>query len=134
MPKRGIYNPSNTIKYKGKKILKYKSSWEKIFMEYCDKNNSISQWNYESIAIPYTINKKRKNYYPDFWIILKDKEIIIEIKPKHQTKPPKRNTPSYSREVMRFLINQIKWDAAKKYCKNKNMIFKVITENTIKKL
>lgn len=134
MAKQGIYNPKNIYKYKGRKVLKYRSSWENIFMEYCDKSPIIIQWNYESIIIPYTLGTKRKKYYPDFWIKTNNNEFIIEIKPKHQTKLPKKNTPSFNKEYSRFLINRAKWNAARKYCKNKNIEFKIITEDTIKKL
>ena len=63
------------------------------------------------------------------------KKFLIEIKPKRQTKPPKaspqRKTKSWHRELKEWGKNQAKWESAVKYCQNRNMEFKILTENDL---
>ena len=137
MAKIGFYTVHNTKKYnKPNKTLKYKSSWELQFMIYCDNSKKIKQWNYESVRIPYIFNKKRHFYYPDFWIqTYENDKLIIEIKPKHQTLPPKNpKSKGYQRELIRFTKNCAKWHYAQKYTSKKNMNFLIVTEKLIKKI
>jgi hypothetical protein len=64
-------------------------------------------------------------------------EYLIEIKPKKETKEPKRPTrksKKYLREVMTYIKNQSKWEAANDYCLDKGWTFQVWTEDTIKGL
>ena len=59
---------------------------------------------------------------------------MIEIKPSRQCvkpKTPKRKTKSYMRESFEFIKNQAKWSAAKQYCEDNNMKFKIITEKEL---
>lgn len=71
----------------------------------------------EYIKIPYIdYNGVKRNYLPDF--ILNDKE-LIEIKPL---------------SLINSLENKLKFEAAKKYCEENNLIFKVFTENDFKVL
>ena len=53
-PYQGIFKPLNPQKYKGNvNNIIYRSSWEKRFMIYCDKNRSVLEWGSEEIAISY---------------------------------------------------------------------------------
>ena len=76
---------------------------------------------------------RHHKYYPDLKIIYTDgKTVIVEIKPKRQTKPPKaspkRKPKTWYRESKEWGRNQAKWESAIKYCQNKDMEFKILTE------
>ena len=142
MARSGRYRPSNITKYRGDyRNIIYRSSWEKIFMRYCDKNDNIIEWGSEEVIIPYRspLDNRLHRYFPDFYIKVKDlsgapKKYIIEIKPKRQCTEPKiQKTKSrkYVREVMEYAKNQAKWDAAEDWCADRRMEFKVLTEDNL---
>jgi hypothetical protein len=64
------------------------------------------------------------------------KKYLVEVKPKKQvegpTRNPKRKTATWKREVMTFMKNQAKWDAAKDYCEDRQMKFVILTEEHLK--
>jgi len=130
--KRGYYEPLTEngifVKYvqpsdktMNSSILpEYRSSWEKVFMEWCDRSPDVLKWSTESIAIPYLSPKDNKvhRYFPDFFIYFKDgRKVIVEIKPYNQ-----QNNP----------INQAKWEQAEKYAKSIGAKFVVVTEKELK--
>jgi len=140
MAYKGKYRIKNLEKYKGDPTnVTYRSLWERKFMNYCEQNPSIIEWSSEEIAIPYKspFDKKIHRYYPDFWIkIKKDKNIVecilIEIKPKIQTSPPKKPasiTKKYLKEVYVYGINEAKWNAAQEFCADRRWKFEIITED-----
>jgi hypothetical protein len=56
------------------------------------------------------------------------------VKPKKQTVPPKqksRATKSYLYECKTYAVNQAKWKAAKEWCADRMLEFKVITEEEL---
>ena len=58
----------------------------------------------------------------------------MEVKPKKQTVPPKqksRVTKSYMYECKTYAVNQAKWKAAKEFCDDRLIEFKVITEEEL---
>jgi len=75
-------------------------------------------------------------YYTDLKIKMDNgKTYIIEIKPKAQVKEPKvrsRKTKKYINEVMTYVKNQSKWEAAREYCNDRGWEFAIWTEDTIK--
>ena len=105
MSYKGRYKVKNLEKYKGDPTsVTYRSLWERKFMLYCDDNPSVLKWSSEEIVIPYRspIDKKVHRYFPDFWIQIRNSQgikegILIEVKPKAQTNPPKKK----SRETKR---------------------------------
>lgn len=119
---KGKYTPKNPEKYSGNvKQIIYRSSWERLFMVYCDKKESILKWSSEEIKIPYIHDKKNRTYYPDFWVYMIDKnnnlvEKLIEIKPHYQ-------------RTMK--VNKAKWSAAEEYCQENSMEFLVMTEREL---
>tara|TARA_B100000965_G_C19353126_1_gene652709 strand:+ start:88 stop:522 length:435 start_codon:yes stop_codon:yes gene_type:complete len=142
MAHSGIFRPRNIKKYRGDyRNIIYRSSWEKVFMRYCDKNSNILEWGSEETIIPYRspLDQRIHRYFPDFYIKVRDndgkaKKYIIEIKPKRQVNEPKvqkRKTKKYIREVMEYAKNQAKWDAAKEYCADRHMEFKILTEDNL---
>lgn len=119
---KGKYIPKNPEKYTGNiKQIIYRSSWERLFMVYCDKKESILEWSSEEIKIPYIHEEKNRTYYPDFWVLMINKsgnrvEKLIEIKPHYQ-------------RTMK--VNKAKWSAATKYCQDNKMEFLVMTEKEL---
>ena len=144
MAYKGKFRPHNIKKYRGNhKGIIYRSLWELRFMRYCDETPSILEWASEELIIPYRspVDGKKHRYFPDFWLKVKTaegeiKESVIEIKPKIQTKPPKKRskvTRKYLREVKTWGINEAKWKAAEAFCKDRDWSFKIITEKDLTK-
>jgi hypothetical protein len=146
---KGRFKPTNPEKYKGDptKIV-YRSSWEFRFFRFVDSHPDVIWWQSEEVTIPYLspIDNKVHRYFPD--VIMKKRVgsdkyeiVMIEIKPKKQTRPPdvskKNNTPTgristrYLREVKTYGINEAKWTAARKYCDDRGWKFMVITEDEL---
>jgi hypothetical protein len=119
---KGKYIPKNPEKYTGNiKQIIYRSSWERLFMVYCDKKENILEWSSEEVKIPYMHEGKNRTYYPDFWVLMLNKndhyvEKLVEIKPHHQ-------------RTMK--VNKAKWSAATKYCQDNKMEFLVMTEKEL---
>ena len=142
MAYKGKYQPSFPRKYKGDPTnIIFRSLWEKKFMNYCDKNKNVLEWNSEEIAIPYRspLDNRVHRYFPDFYMKVKEsngviKNYIVEVKPLKQTTPPKkpkRQTRGYIREAYEYARNQAKWKVAKEFCKDRRWEFKVITEKEL---
>ena len=142
MSYKGKYYPSYPRKYKGDPTnIIYRSLWERKFMVYCDKNESILEWASEEIAIPYRspIDNRVHKYFPDFYMKVKErggkvKRYVIEVKPAKQTKPPvkpKRQTKGYIREAYEYAKNQAKWKMAREFCADRQWEFKVVTEKEL---
>ncbi len=140
MAYRGRYIPSKPRKYKGDpdKII-YRSLWERKFMVYCDRNDAILEWGSEEIIIPYVspLDGRRHRYFPDFYVKVKQKDnsikkLLIEVKPKAQCGPPKtpkRKSPRFVQEVRTWGVNRAKWEAAIEWCNDRQMEFKILTED-----
>jgi len=142
MSYKGKFKPSFPEKYDGDPTnIVYRSLWELKFLRYCDLNENILEYSSEEIVIPYmdrSTNRVRR-YFPDAYIKVKQpdgniKKYLIEIKPSKQTIPPpkpKRQTRRYIAEAMEFVKNQSKWEAAREYCKDRMMEFKILTEHDL---
>lgn len=152
MAYKGRFRPNNPAKYKGDptKII-YRSLWELKMMRTFDSHPDIIEWQSEEIAIPYLnpVKSKTSRYFPDFVIKKrigdnKYQMEMIEVKPKKQTMPPnpanKNKTPTgrtsrrYLNEAATYAINEAKWKAAERYCKERGWLFSVFTEDQIKPL
>jgi TnsA endonuclease N terminal len=140
---QGIYTPKNLQKYAGKGSIRYRSSWELAFMNFCDNHPSILHWASESISIPYfnPIKNKNVSYVPDFFVVYQDakgqrRAELVEIKPSKETTMEAAGRSLNSQ--VQAAINQAKWAAAKRWCESQQISFRVITEhdmfnNTAKK-
>ena len=136
------FKPLHPSKYKGDpNNIICRSSWERKFCQWCDRNRSIIYWASEEISIPYVSPKDNRvrRYYPDFLIKVQEKNnniktYVVEVKPKKQTLPPKprkRVTKSYIYECTTYAVNQAKWKAASEYCKDHLIQFKIVTEDEL---
>ena len=142
MSYKGRYTPKNPKKYRGNPHnVIYRSLWERKFMVYCDHSESIIEWGSEEVVIPYKSpwDGRIHRYFPDFYIKIKTnegttKKLIVEIKPKKQTKAPKepeRKTKRYLNEVRTWGVNSSKWKYATECCKDNGMEFKILTEDDL---
>ena len=132
---QGIFQPTNPQKYVGRGAIHYRSSWEFVFMNFCDKNENIIQWANESIHIPYRNPLTGKNtiYVPDFLVNYMDKDgnqhaEVIEVKPSKETTMEGARS---QRDRAMVAINMAKWQAAHHWCKQQGLTFRVITESDI---
>ena len=140
---QGRFTPKNPHKYKGNvRNIIYRSSWELTFLNYCDTNANVIEYASEEIVIPYRspIDGKVHRYFVDFYIKVREKtgeikQYLIEIKPKKQTiapnKNPKRKTKYWKQSVFEYAKNVAKWDAAKDWCEDRSMTFKILTEEDL---
>ena len=121
------YKPKHPRKYQGNpNNIICRSSWERKFCRYCDLTENIVAWASEEISIPYLspVDKRPHRYYPDFLMKVREsngsiKTYVVEVKPKKQTKPPKKKTrvtKSYLYVLNTYAVNQEKWKAAQEYC------------------
>ena len=139
MAYNGKFSPKNVNKYLGDPTnIWYRSLWERRVMVHLDENTNVINWSNEEIVIPYLspVDNRWHRYFPDFFAKIRNKNneiesLIIEVKPKKQSAPPKhpgKITRRYITEVATWGINEAKWKAADEYCKDRNWKFIVITE------
>lgn len=133
---QGFYKLNNPEKYVGAGQPKFRSGWERVFMNFCDNNPSIQQWASESIKIPYRDPLTGKNtiYVPDFFIVYVDKNMkkhaeLIEIKPIKQTFREHVGRNPY--DQAQYVKNLAKWEAATNFCRKQGIKFRVINEDDI---
>ncbi len=141
-PRTGLFKPKNPGKYKGNAgNIIFRSTWELKVMQFLDLSENVVSWQSEEKIIAYKspVDQKIHRYFPDFIAVIKNKKtkkletIMIEVKPKSQTVPPKpgNNKKKYIKEVMTYGVNQAKWKAAEYYCEQRGWQFKVLTEDHI---
>lgn len=141
-PYQGYFKPKNPHKYKGDPTnIIYRSSWELKLMKYLDERKDVVKWGSEEIVIPYRspIDGRVHRYFPDFVVTKINKDgiqetALIEVKPKSQTQPPKRQnkiTKRYLTEVKTWGVNEAKWRAALEYCKDRGWTFHIFTEKEL---
>ena len=139
---KGLFKPLNPQKYKGNvKNIVYRSSWEKRFMNYCDKTKEVVEWGSEEFSIFYRgVDNKPHRYFPDFFMKVRQpnatyKKFLVEIKPKYQTRKPqpgKIKSAYFKRALLTYETNRRKWSTAFAWCKKRNMTFKILTEDHLK--
>ena len=105
-------------------------------MKMCDENPAIQQWASESVKIPYRdpLTGKATVYVPDFLVVFVDNRNkrqaeLWEIKPLNQTLVEKVGKNKYNQA--QFIKNQVKWEAARNWCKQNGLKFRIITENEL---
>ena len=101
---------------KGGKI-HVKSSWEKKFALKLDEDKNVLNFQYEPICIRYNYKGRKRNYYPDFLVRMKDGDILIyEVKPK---------------KLMNYGKNKPKAASGRRFCKKMGWEYKIITEDVL---
>lgn len=114
-------------------------------MRYLDEHPKVMRWSSEEFFIPYfspvdpPSRMKPRRYFPDFYVRKRDKSgkdsvVIIEVKPKSQTLPPKKPkqlTEGYLRREQAYSVNMAKWKAAEKFCAKRRWKFILITEDEL---
>lgn len=138
----GQFIPDNKDKYLGNpNEIFYRSSWEREAFIFCDKNPHVVKWESEEIPIPYQKPNPRTGflensiYLPDLFVVLDDgtgelRRELIEIKPKKQTQKSRARNPGRRLdEEYTLMVNRLKWEAADHWCKQRNIKFRVLTEN-----
>lgn len=137
--KTGKFIPKNPDKYIGNlKNIVFRSSWELRVMRYLDRHPSVLRWASEPFPIPYVhpLDQQIHRYFPDFWVEIqnadgKKHKILVEVKPKSQTRPPTGIGKNSEKKFITWSINQSKWEQAKVVCEQKGWEFKVLTEKEI---
>jgi len=132
----GKFQIQNPQKYVGNKTPTYRSSWEFVFMQFCDNNPNILQWASEAIHIAYRNPLTGKNtiYVPDFLITYNDpsgkpRAEVIEVKPTKETSL--QEAGKSPRAQAAAILNMAKWEAARAFCKSRGMTFRVVTEKDL---
>ena len=111
-------------------------------MRWFDDNSNVLSWGSESVVIPYfsPIDERSHRYFVDFIVNLKTKEgeikkLLIEVKPFKQTiKPllsPYKKPTTLMYENRQYILNQVKWEAAKEWAQKRGYEFLVLTEKNI---
>jgi len=133
---QGKYELKNPEKYIGHRTPTYRSSWEWAVMSMCDANPAISKWASESIKIPYRcpLTGKQTIYVPDFFVNYVDKggrqhAELWEVKPANQAIREKVGKSKVNQA--HYVKNMAKWEAARAWCKQHNILFRIISENDI---
>jgi hypothetical protein len=139
--RKGSFTPKNPKKYVGNvKDITYRSGWELRLMREFDKNPKITQWNSECVIINYwnPVKNRAAKYYPDFMIKMDNRVILIEVKPQRETARPvpakkksKTSAKRYINECATYAINDSKWHAATKRCKELGIDWWIITESNV---
>lgn len=139
---QGYFPINECKKYQGKGPIIYRSSWERKFCLYCERNPEIESWSSESFSIKYfsPLDNKYHNYFPDYVVKLRNGTIfIVEVKPKAQLQkpePPKRKTPKSVKNFKwlyeTWVINMCKKAAAEEFAKTKGWKFLLVTEDFFK--
>ena len=133
---QGKYVIKNPEKYAGNRTPMYRSSWEWAFMQFCDNHPGVIQWASEAIKVPYKNPLTGKNtiYVPDFLVVYQDKNgtkraEVIEVKPKKETTMEQAGR---SRQAQaKVILNSAKWEAANRYFRQNNLVFRIVTEDDI---
>lgn len=143
MAYKGKFVPKNPHKYKGNvNSIIWRSTWERGCFRWADNNPDVVQWSSEETVIPYIspVDNKMHRYFVDLTITFKNGQtLLIEVKPKYQTEPPKINKKPKGKkgemrllqEAQTFAVNDAKWKAADVYAKKNNMKFVIFTENEL---
>jgi len=138
------YVPKFANKFIGRYPIMLKSSWEESFARWLDYNESVVRWSNEKHAIQYydPMQSKNRRYFPDFYAAIKNKqdkvvEYIIEIKPKKETRPPRKTNKQSKKTKLyqeaTYITNKAKFEAAEFYCKKMGYIYKIISEDVLYK-
>ena len=138
--RQGIYKPINGDKFIGS-VATYRSGLELNFFKFCDRNENIIKWGSENVVVPYIspLDNRVHKYYIDNYVVIREgnkiKKYLIEIKPYKQTFPPVTKYKKQQHliyEQKQYIVNQAKWESARKYSEKHGFIFLILTEKELK--
>ena len=139
---QGYISLNECKKYQGQGPIIYRSSWERKFCIYCERNPEIKTWSSESMCIKYfnPLDHKYHNYFPDYLIQLQSGEtFIVEIKPKAQLQKPElparktvKSLKSYKWAYETWVTNMSKKNSAEKYAESRGWKYLLVTEDFFK--
>lgn len=140
-PKPQMFVPKNPQKWINANNIIARSNLEKRFFKFFDTNESIIMVASEEMFVSYVspVDNKIHRYFVDVVYKTKDgRKFMAEIKPDSQTREPNRpktqkGNKSYLNESLTYMINDAKWKAAEKFCKDNGMIFVKLTEKNLPK-
>ena len=128
------FTPKNPEKYMGDpRRIVARSSWEYAYMIALDNSRTVMKWVSEprNLKITYInpLDKKLKNYWPDFLIQYVSGELeIVEIKP---LKEASMNSAVSQYDKLMLVKNISKWKAAEEFAKTIGARFRVVTEQQL---
>jgi hypothetical protein len=147
---QGRYRIQNVHKYIGNPVdIVYRSSWELKFMLYCDLNPGVKKWGSEIFRIPYVDSQGHSHVYiPDFYLETENKDnplyvnkFVVEVKPKAEIQEPviPKNISEKKFKALEYAMtqwqkNKYKWVYAKEWCKGRDMVFWLVTEDHLNKV
>lgn len=139
--RQGKYNVVNYKKYDGDPTnVIYRSSWERIVLNWLDLSQNVVSFSSEEVVIPYfdETHQKMRRYFVDMKATFRMKDgslktYLIEIKPFKETQPPRKtkNQRVLMEALATYQTNQCKWRAAKAYCEERGWHFMIVTEYEI---
>ena len=140
--RQGVYKPLNREKYSGKQDPIYRSSWELKFFKWADGNKRVVRWGSENIIIPYIspLDNKVHRYFVDNFIVFlnsegKPRKFLIEIKPSKSVSKPviseRKRKATMIYEQRTWVVNQAKWEAARRWANKKGYEFLILTEKEL---
>ena len=119
----------------------YRSSLELKAIRYADFNKHVVKFSLEPYPIKYVkpTDGKVHRYFVDMFLEFSSgHKILVEIKSKGETMPPKKPSKNTAKSMMNFQkavqtysINQAKWASAKLFAEANSMQFVVITEDEL---
>lgn len=137
---KGLYKVKHPEMYKGDAtVVEYRSGWEKAAFIWLDGNKEVEWWSSEEFVVRYyyDVDKQYHRYFVDLTIKWKSgKVVLVEIKPKKQTRPPKVKRPKSKRalnEAYAWIMNCNKWEAADKIAKDNGWEFLIWTEDDLER-
>lgn len=132
---QGQFKPKNPHKCMNKENLTFRSSWEIVVMKRLDEHPCVLKWGSEIIQIPYynPLKNRMANYIPDFFIQYIDskkkvRNVLVEVKPLKECIEEKAKSKY---DKLCLVLNQHKWQAAKKFCDKIGIEFMIMTENQL---
>jgi hypothetical protein len=142
MSYHGKYRIKTPEKYAGDPTkVEFRSLWERQTFRWLDEgNDAVKRWSSEEVIVPYRCKTDGRlhRYFVDLYIEFKNgKTLLIEIKPKREMTPPKvpkRKTKRFVNQVMAYVKNQSKWEAATQFAEDRNWQFAVWNECDLKSL
>jgi len=96
----------------------YRSSWELKLMQEFDTDDDVIMWESEFMRIPFEFNGKCRNYVPDFHVIRKNCEQLVEVKPMSLRVIPKNVA---KRAAVLVLCNLRGWEYLE-WCPNEESV------------